>query len=145
MLITFAWFKDKKKALLVMIIFGAIAISLLLSSLITFVIHNNRVTHWEKVTGVVAANDITDGKTWTEFSYSCNGEEYTTRLNQAYYTVGSEKELLCNPEEPDKIALYFPQSIPAKILVFSAAFFGVFALLYFINYLTIVKKEKKNN
>lgn len=64
-------------------------------------------------------------------------------MNRSFYRVGLEKELLCNPSSPSDISLYSENAIMAIIMACCSGFFSIFAIIYFINYKIILKKEKQ--
>ena len=141
MIISFTWFGNSKHAKITAIIFGIITLLLALTSMIIFTLHNNKVKTLEKTTAIVINSDATDRtKTWTEFTYICNGKEYTSKLDRIFFRVGTEKELICNSKEPKQIELYSSKSILSTILLVLAGFFGIFTLIYFLNYKSSLKK-----
>ena len=142
MLVPVVWFSDSKKAKLTSIIFSIITLICLVLLLTSWLIHNYKINNYERVTGTITTNDLTDpDRTGTEISYTYQGKEYTSIISKNSYLVGWKVDLLCNPKEPTVVSLYNSTSVTIILSLIGVGVFGFFTLMYFINY-KIVQKNK---
>lgn len=145
MIFTFVWFGDAKKAKLMTTIMGTITALLLMLGIGYWINHSYKINNYERVVAKVTASDATDRtKTWTEFTYTCQKTQSTTRIERIFFRVGQEKELLCNPENPTQAIIYSALNIGVLTSLIGAIPFAIFTLLYFLNYKSILKKELKD-
>jgi hypothetical protein len=137
------WFGDKKKAKTAALVMGLPAIAMLVVALFILVQYNITMTRSEIVVGTPTERHQSAGEVWTEFDYHCHGEDYKTRIDGVYFPT--EKELLCNPQNPSDIKIHSYPPLTSELLFYPGALFGVFGLLYLINFLVVARRDRKLN
>jgi len=145
-MVTFiTFFGDKKKALIVCLIMGIITLCFLLSALGLWLSDLYKIDNYTRVMSVVTNYNTSDGKNvWTEFSYEFEQQLYVVRLkgHSFWMTENAEIEILCNPANPEQIEIIKNIGIVSKISLFPAGIFGVFFVMYLINFLKVRKNFK---
>lgn len=137
------FFKDKKKAWLMMLITGVIVGCLLLSALIAGGIQLYKSSTYAQVTATVTDFDTRDGNNvWTAFTYEYNNTEHTVRLpgHSYWMRMDSEIDLLIHPDNPERAEVLRNSGTLPKVLFIVCIPFGVFFMLYGINYIIVRKK-----
>lgn len=148
MVYTITFFRDKGKAKAMMLIFGIFAAILLLVAGGIKLYSVYKLNSFEKVVGVVTdQSTIFDSAVYTDISYQVNGEEYTKRFTRYFSNTDEDGNinLLCNPATPEEpeILDYVGAEAPALFVVFGIV--GAFFVIFFINYILVCKREKKNS
>ena len=143
------WFGSIKKAKIAAVIIGALAAVLLVVAAANFALKFYKIQKYEHVEATVAAFDTSDvNNVWTEFDYSVGGESYSARLKGHSYwmSIGSMTNLIVNPKNPNKAeVLHDNPYIASLIFLFAAGIFGLFSLLYLVNFLVLRKKQRRNS
>ena len=141
------WTGNIRIARIMAIIMGIITAGFLLTAGIIWGVESYKINSYAHVKGTVADFDTRDGKNvWTEFEYSLDGQTYTVRLKGHSYwmRLGSEINLVVNPKIPDKAeVLYDDPHILSFIMLLPGGLFGVFLLLYLVNFLVLRRREQK--
>ena len=145
MLIT-VWFGDIRKAKTAAVIIGALAAVLLVAAAVTFALKFNKIQKYEHVEATVTAFDTRDGNNvWTEFVYSVGGKPYTARLKGHSYwmRIDSMIDLIVNPNDPNHAEVLYGNPYTVSVILLAATgLFGLFFLLYLINFLVLRKKQR---
>lgn len=140
-------FRDKGKAKAMLIILGALTFALLAMALVSWGTKTYKLNAYDRVMAVVTDFDTRDGNNvWTEFAYTHEGSAYTVRLDGHSYwmRMGAEIELLVKPSEPDKVEVLRNIGVNTSTYLIGAIPFGVVFLIYLINYITILRKERSS-
>lgn len=138
--------KSKKTAKTVFIVISVMLAASLLASLIFACRDLYRANTWGCVMAEVSDYDTSDSQdVWTEFSYTYDDKDYTVRESgHSYYMgLGDQITIFCNPSNPGQIAIEkHMYSMAVTFLVLSGAV-GIFFIIYLINFLTVLSREKK--
>ena len=142
------WFGSVRKAKIASVAIGALAAALLVAAAVTFVLKFYKIQVYEHVEATVVAFETRDGNdVWTEFVYSVGGEPYGARLKGHSYwmRIDSTTNLIVNPNNPNQAeVLYDNPYIVSVIFIAAAGVFGLFSLLYLINFLVLRKKQRRD-
>ena len=143
MFFQFVWFRELKKAKVMVIILSAIVAGLLFFGIKTSVAEHKIKQNYTRVEAVVSDNAYDNGATATEFEFSVDETLYHVQMDSIYYTKGTNVHLLYQSDDPTKLVLAKSIGIFPKIYLGIAGFFAVFDIIYIINYAILKRKQKK--
>jgi len=140
------WFGDIKKAKTMAIIMGITTAILIILALFAFIVQLYKILSYEHMEAVITDFDTRDSNNvWTEFSYVIGEKLYTTRVKGHSFQmrIDSQINILVNKKNPGQAEILRdnPYLISLIILV-AAVIFGLFFLLYLLNYRSLKKKQQ---
>ena len=140
-------FGDTRKAKIAAIVMGSLALLCLVITAVLWGINAYKMNSYDRVPATVTQFDTRDGKNvWTEFRYEYKNETKTVRLKGHSYwmRVNSEVELIINPKRPENVDVITPATGKMPIVpLIPAGLFAFFFILYFFNYRSNLKRDKK--
>jgi hypothetical protein len=146
----FVLFKDKKKALAMTIVLGALLA--LLAAMFVPAIASGKLKSppkYELVEAVVLERHVRvagEASSWTEYRFTCEGRERTARVDGPYGEPGEMELIYVNPKNLNDIRVISP-SKTTNMAMLPWLVISPVALLFAItlaNYLSVSKKAKRD-
>ena len=145
-----AWFSDIKKAKAMAIIMGVVTSLILLTSIVLFAHQYYKTITYIHIEAVITdfrvdTRDTNNRIHWTEYEYSIDNKDYSIRIDQylAGNRVGKQVSMLANPNNHSQVEIVHDNPyLMSVVALVGAGIFGVFFILYSINYLSLRKKQQ---
>ena len=143
-MVIITFFRDRKKALAMLIITGALFLGCLVTGGALYGMELYKAGTYRSVTATVTDYDTRDSKNvWTELFYTLDGQTHAVRIKGHSYWMKKDSEIaiLVHPTEPEQIEIADYSGTSPKVALIASIPFGIFFLLYLINYIRVRRRS----